>query len=135
MTDERVIEVVAGVMAGEREGEVYAFRRAPGEREAGHWEFPGGKREPGESPEVALARELEEELGLSVAVGRELWVGREGRIQVTFYAVDRGEQVPVLQVHDAIISLPVDAPPEVPWASVDRSFVHVLSALWGDIRI
>ncbi|MHB1843238.1 MAG: (deoxy)nucleoside triphosphate pyrophosphohydrolase [Deltaproteobacteria bacterium] len=47
-------------------------RRADGER-AGLWEFPGGKREPGESDEVALARECQEELGIRVAVGPLVW--------------------------------------------------------------
>ena len=123
------IVVVAGVMDGAKPGEVFAFRRAPGEREAGRWEFPGGKLEPGESPEAGLARELHEELGLSVTVGARLWSGVEGAIQVTFYRVDRGEQVPVLSVHDAVQSVPVHAPPALPWASVDHEFVTHLSDL------
>jgi len=126
-----LIVVVAGVMAGDRAGEVYAFRRAPGEREAGRWEFPGGKLEPGEGPEAALARELHEELGLKVTVCERLWRGQEGRIQVTFYRVDRGEQRPTLRVHDACTSVSVTALSDRRWASVDGQFVDHLDALWA----
>ena len=65
---ERVIEVVAGVITDKR-GRILLSRRTPSQDLAGLWEFPGGKREPGESPEQALARELEEELGIAVTVG------------------------------------------------------------------
>lgn len=44
-------------------------RRGPGQSGAGHWEFPGGKVERGESPEQALAREILEELDLPIRVG------------------------------------------------------------------
>ncbi len=47
--------------------EVLLAQRPEGKRLAGKWEFPGGKVEIGESPEEALARELHEELGITVA--------------------------------------------------------------------
>lgn len=58
-------DVVCGVI-GDGEGRVLACLRPAGKRLGGLWEFPGGKVEPGESPEAALVRELEEELGIVV---------------------------------------------------------------------
>lgn len=61
------IRVVAAVIV--RDGKVLACRRAPHKSLAGLWEFPGGKVEPGETDEVALAREIREELGTDITVG------------------------------------------------------------------
>jgi 8-oxo-dGTP diphosphatase len=58
------VEVVAAV--GERDGRYLITRRLDGTHLAGLWEFPGGKIEPGETPEDALIRELEEELAIMV---------------------------------------------------------------------
>ena len=57
MTTQNVIRVVAAV--AERHGSVFAARRNPDRSAGGLWEFPGGKIEPGESPEEALRRELQ----------------------------------------------------------------------------
>jgi mutator protein MutT len=52
-----------------RDGRVLIVQRPDDAAMGGLWEFPGGKVEPGETPEVALAREIVEELGARVAVG------------------------------------------------------------------
>jgi 8-oxo-dGTP diphosphatase len=67
----RSIHVVAGVIRDAR-GRILLARRTEGRDLAGLWEFPGGKCEPGETPEQALARELQEELGIDVRVGAPL---------------------------------------------------------------
>lgn len=60
------IEVVAGII---KDGDkIFATQRGYGEFKDG-WEFPGGKTEPGETPQQALARELKEELAIDVNVG------------------------------------------------------------------
>ena len=63
--------MVAAVITDAR-GRILLARRTDGRDLAGLWEFPGGKCEPGESPEQALVRELQEELGINVQVGAAL---------------------------------------------------------------
>ena len=60
-----VILVVAAALI-DPDGRMLIAQRPPGKAMAGLWEFPGGKWEPGETPEQALIRELDEELGISV---------------------------------------------------------------------
>lgn len=60
------VQVVAGLL--EREGSILVDRRRRGTHLEGLWEFPGGKIEPGETPEQALVRELREELGVESTV-------------------------------------------------------------------
>lgn len=66
MSPPNPVHVVCAIL--ERDGLVLVAERPEGKRLAGYWEFPGGKVEPEESPETALHRELEEELGCKVEV-------------------------------------------------------------------
>ena len=60
-----IVRVAAAVVV-RADGRVLLAQRPEGKPYAGYWEFPGGKLEPGESPAHALARELKEELGITV---------------------------------------------------------------------
>lgn len=80
-----MMDVVCGVI-GDGAGRFLACLRPDGKHLAGSWEFPGGKVEPGEAPGAALVRELREELGIEVAVGRALdpvcWTYDRGSIRL-----------------------------------------------------
>lgn len=65
-SNKREVFVVAGAIM--KNGKVFSAQRGNKGKTAYKWEFPGGKIEPGESPEHALARELQEELSINVEV-------------------------------------------------------------------
>lgn len=65
-----MIQVVAAIL--ERDGAILICRRKAEQSHPLKWEFPGGKLEPGETPAEALARELQEELGIVGARGDEI---------------------------------------------------------------
>lgn len=56
------IQVTAAIIV--RDSKILVARRKPGSKLEGHWEFPGGKLDPNETPEACLKREIEEELGI-----------------------------------------------------------------------
>jgi mutator protein MutT len=66
-----IIHVVAGAVT-DAGGRVLIAQRPPGKHLAGSWEFPGGKLEPGETRALGLARELREELGITIREPRPL---------------------------------------------------------------
>jgi len=68
-----VIVVLAAIIEAD-DRRLLVTRRLDGTHLGGMWEFPGGKCEPGESHETCLARELDEELGVTGVVGNELLV-------------------------------------------------------------
>ncbi len=75
-----------------RGGEILICQRRADQPMALQWEFPGGKIEPGESPEQALARELQEELGIQATIGPRVTHVRHnyrhgGAVDLQFFAV------------------------------------------------
>lgn len=97
--------LVVAVAMRDGAGRVLLQQRPPGKPMAGLWEFPGGKIEANESPEAALARELHEELGITlgvedlspIAFASEPLAGRH--LLLLLYTLDRWEGEP--QAHHA----------------------------------
>ena len=87
VNSKKSLTVVAAALA-DSEGRVLLQQRPPGTALAGLWEFPGGKVEPGETPEEALVRELDEELGICVDAS--------GLVPITFATVDMPDRVLIL---------------------------------------
>lgn len=101
----RKIQVVAGIIW--KDDCFLAARRSPGKRGGGFWEFPGGKVEPGETREQALARELGEELGIEVR-DFEYWKSEEHSyagyvVALHFYHVYAFSNTPMMiEGHNAL---------------------------------
>ncbi len=131
-----MIDVAAAII--ERDGRVLAARRRPGIHLAGCWEFPGGKVEPGETPQACLVRELQEELGVQAQIGA--FVGESvydygGKVvRLLAYRVGQvaGELHPV--DHDALRWLLPDELPTLPWAPADVPLVEQYRARIGTER-
>lgn len=87
----RTVIVAAGVVI--EKGRVLLTQRKAGAHLAGLWEFPGGKVEAGEDPRDALARELEEELGIRVTVGEA--------VDVTFHRYEDADKSVLLLFFEA----------------------------------
>lgn len=87
-------QVVAALIL--RDDEILVCQRTRHQTMPLKWEFPGGKIEDGEEPHAALARELEEELGILAHVGPEVarirhTYGKGGVIDLRFFLVERYE--------------------------------------------
>jgi len=125
-----LLVVAAALIDGE--GRVLLQQRPPGKPMAGLWEFPGGKIEPGESPEAALARELHEELGITLSVEdlRPIAFASEplgGRhLLLLLYTIRRWEGAP--QAHHAteLRWVPPAAMRDLPMPPADVPLVEAL---------
>ena len=120
--DSAAIDVVCGVIL-DASGRYLACRRPQNKHLGGLWEFPGGKVDPGEAPEAALARELKEELEIEVEVGERLaevrWKYDTATIRLIpfFCRIRSGEPVPV--EHTEIRWCAPHAFAELDWAPAD----------------
>ncbi len=72
MAEDRPRKLVVAALIADQAGRILLTQRREDQELPLQWEFPGGKVEPGEPPDVALARELREELDVSATIGR-IW--------------------------------------------------------------
>jgi 8-oxo-dGTP diphosphatase len=102
--------VTAAIIRKDRS--VLLARRGPGEKLAGFWEFPGGKVEAGETAEDSLARELLEELGINVRIGKKIadssYSYEHGSFRLIAFLVDNIKGEPHPNVHDRLDWVKID---------------------------
>jgi 8-oxo-dGTP diphosphatase len=126
-----MLQVVAAIL--EREGRILICQRTPKQSHPLKWEFPGGKVEPGESPKQALARELEEELGITGAAGEEVaryefaYPGK-APVVLIFLRVDSYSGEPRNLIFHAMRWEPRDRLSSFDFLEGDRDFIRSLSA-------
>jgi len=123
--------VVAGVIV--RDGSVLICQRQRGDSHPLKWEFPGGKVERGESPRMALARELVEELSLRAKVGPEIaryehtYAGCPPFLLI-FYRVEEFDGEPANLTFEQIRWERPQRLPEYDFLEGDKDFVRRLAA-------
>ncbi len=129
MNYKKIIYVAAAVIT--HENAIFATQRGYGDFKGG-WEFPGGKVEPGETPEQALKREIMEELGAEIEVGE--WIDKIEYDYPAFHlsmdcfwcTVKSGRLV--LKEHEAARWLTKDTLDSVDWLPADRSLLEKVKA-------
>lgn len=113
-------------------GKCLVAQRAARMSLAGKWEFPGGKVEPGEAAQVALVREIREELGLSVRVGQLLGSGSapvgDTLIRLDVYAAWILEGSLQLKEHAQVVWATAEELPQFDWADADVPSVASVAA-------
>ena len=124
------IHVVGAVIT--RGGLVMCAQRGDDGNLPGLWEFPGGKIEQGESKQAALVREIAEELGCTVEVGREVTTTTHeyefGEVTLTTFFCRLVAGTPKLTEHASIKWLPPDELETIPWAPADIPALALIRA-------
>lgn len=123
----KTIRVVAAIISDN--GKYFVTQRGYGEWK-GFWEFPGGKIEPGESPEDALRREIKEELEADISVSKRICAVEYNypkfhlSMECFLARVKRGDLV--LKEHDAAKWLDLDNLDSVEWLPADKIVIEAL---------
>lgn len=129
-------EVAAAVLV--RDGRVLLAQRRPDDMLGGLWEFPGGKREAGETLQECLRRELQEELGLHACVGEELVAFSHAytHFQITLHAfwctLEEEEAVPQCLGCAAWAWVQPESLDAYPLSAADRRVAAALKAAWPE---
>jgi 8-oxo-dGTP diphosphatase len=127
------LTVVAALIL--RDSKILVCQRRRDDTHRLQWEFPGGKVEPGETPQQALARELREELGIEAAIGRELFRTRhryrelQAELELIFFQanVDPSASLQNLVFEGFEWAAP-SALPQYDFLQADEEFVALLAA-------
>ncbi|MEX1048755.1 MAG: (deoxy)nucleoside triphosphate pyrophosphohydrolase [Akkermansiaceae bacterium] len=124
-------DVVCAVIE-DPQGRFLACLRPQGKHLGGFWEFPGGKIDPGESPQAALTRELYEELEIHATIGPPLdpviwsYGGTKIRLMPFRCAIASGE--PRAIEHERLLWCPPEQLGTLPWAAADLPILRQLAA-------
>ena len=99
---------------------------------ASQWEFPGGKIEPGETPEEALARELDEELGIKAIIGPHVTHIRHnyrhgGAVDLQFYAVHEFTGEIINRIYQEVRWTKLEDLPSFDFLAADRGLIRDLA--------
>lgn len=112
--------------------EVFICQRKPDQPMSLKWEFPGGKIEPGEGPEEALVRELNEELGISAVIGRRVAQIRHkyrngGAVDLQFFVVKEFRGPLENRIFNDMLWAPLATLPEYDFLAADLGLIRDLS--------
>ena len=128
----KTIQVVAAII---RDGNrIFATQRGYGPYKDG-WEFPGGKIEPGETPEQALAREIREELDTEISVGEKLiqveYDYPDFHLSMGCYWCTVRSGCLTLKEHEAARWLQPEELDTVSWLPADHSIIRRIRQEWA----
>ena len=128
--------VVALVLLSSTSRKYLIVRRDKNQSGAGFWEFPGGKVELGETPETALAREIQEELSVFIDISKLQFLSKNTHqyltktIEISFYLYSVLQEVPVVLVdHDSLVWCDVDDLAKYPIAEADLPVIEQLKKM------
>jgi 8-oxo-dGTP diphosphatase len=127
----RAVSVVAGIIS--HGGKILIGQRKIRDWHGGKWEFPGGKIEHGEEPSAALARELQEELGIVATIGPELQryafhYDSRPPVELIFFEVRHFSGVPVNYEFEQILWESSENLVDYDFLDGDRAIITWLSA-------